>query len=400
MDGGQGRSAAPRRRQFVRFRRHEFSCVAGRISDGRGVELDAARRGSVRVPAIQPRGDGRDSLQHIQRQMESVATEDLAGLAAAVFAGEPAALAAGWRAEECSACRLAFVADSVEDLRQKIDKILTLLPERAELKRSQRHLLLGSRAGPGNGGLLPLSGTGFAVGEHAARFGGRLSVESRSFSRSQSPAEKRTTATVDALSLSAAGVRRRRARTADGRLARYTDRATGAGRWWNYSPPICSNASASVRHSWPGTAMANTSPCTSPAACRARICCGCRRSAAACARKPPPPVPARWSRSAPMPHRSRRFWANHMSQRGWPIAMRRIKPSSPGRSRRLMRRSSNCHGAVCGRARFRYPPPSIRRCSAPPPRRCATIWPASSFESAALAGVQQHDRPTPRRGTG
>ena len=54
-------------------------------------------------------------------------TEDLAGLAAALFADESN------RPGRAPSCRLAIVANSVEDLRQKAHKAATLLAERAEL---------------------------------------------------------------------------------------------------------------------------------------------------------------------------------------------------------------------------------------------------------------------------
>jgi acyl transferase domain-containing protein len=66
-------------------------------------------------------------LQLLQQQVESVATDDLAGLAAAVFADE------NKRTPQAGSSRLALVAVSVEDWRQKLGKLLTLLAERAEV---------------------------------------------------------------------------------------------------------------------------------------------------------------------------------------------------------------------------------------------------------------------------
>ncbi|HEY7309496.1 MAG TPA: beta-ketoacyl synthase N-terminal-like domain-containing protein [Gemmataceae bacterium] len=66
-------------------------------------------------------------LQQFQEQLGEAATDDLAGLAAAVFTAESK------RTRSSGGSRLALVAASVEDLRQKIHKALALLPERAEL---------------------------------------------------------------------------------------------------------------------------------------------------------------------------------------------------------------------------------------------------------------------------
>src|SRR6185437_13640667 len=66
-------------------------------------------------------------LHQLRQQMEALATEDLAGLAAAVFADERN------RTSPSGICRLALVAASVEDLRHRIEKTVALLPERTEL---------------------------------------------------------------------------------------------------------------------------------------------------------------------------------------------------------------------------------------------------------------------------
>lgn len=66
-------------------------------------------------------------LGALDLQLEATATDDLAGLAGALFADESG------RSGDAPNCRLALVAQSVADLRQKIEKALALLPERAEL---------------------------------------------------------------------------------------------------------------------------------------------------------------------------------------------------------------------------------------------------------------------------
>ena len=74
---------------------------------------------------------GRDELvsdlRALHRQLASLVTDDLAGLAAALFADESK------RATSAQNCRLALVAQSVDDLRQKIEKAIALLAGRTEL---------------------------------------------------------------------------------------------------------------------------------------------------------------------------------------------------------------------------------------------------------------------------
>ncbi|MHB1425298.1 MAG: type I polyketide synthase [Gemmataceae bacterium] len=86
------------------------------------------RAAEVFVFQRRSRADLLRELRQFQQQIHALATEDLAGLAAAAFAdvgqaGKP----------DLPTCRLAFVAASVEDLRQKIQKIIFLLPQREEL---------------------------------------------------------------------------------------------------------------------------------------------------------------------------------------------------------------------------------------------------------------------------
>jgi len=64
-------------------------------------------------------------LRQFQQQIQKLATEDLAGLAAAVFAEE--------NRRHTEACRLALVASSVTDLRHKLQKAVTLLSEHRAL---------------------------------------------------------------------------------------------------------------------------------------------------------------------------------------------------------------------------------------------------------------------------
>ncbi len=66
-------------------------------------------------------------LRHLHQQLATTATEDLAGLTAALVADESS------RCAGSPHCRLAIVAQSVEDLRQKVHKAVTLLSERAEV---------------------------------------------------------------------------------------------------------------------------------------------------------------------------------------------------------------------------------------------------------------------------
>ena len=66
-------------------------------------------------------------LRALEQQLESTETDDLAGLAAALVTDESN------RAGAVQNCRLAIVAQSVEDLRQKVKKAIALLPKQAEL---------------------------------------------------------------------------------------------------------------------------------------------------------------------------------------------------------------------------------------------------------------------------
>jgi polyketide-type polyunsaturated fatty acid synthase PfaA len=67
-------------------------------------------------------------LRQWQRQIQALSTEDLAGLAAAVFADE-----ARQTRQSTLPVRLALVADSIEDLRHKIQKAIGVLPQSAEI---------------------------------------------------------------------------------------------------------------------------------------------------------------------------------------------------------------------------------------------------------------------------
>src|SRR5579883_231888 len=66
-------------------------------------------------------------LHELHQQLKATSTEDLAGLAAALFNDESN------RCGDNPKCRLAIVAESVEDLRQKMQKALTLLASGAEI---------------------------------------------------------------------------------------------------------------------------------------------------------------------------------------------------------------------------------------------------------------------------
>lgn len=66
-------------------------------------------------------------LGELHHHLTAQPTEDLAGLAAALFHDESN------RRPDKQSCRLAIVAESVEDLRQKIQKALALLPHGAEI---------------------------------------------------------------------------------------------------------------------------------------------------------------------------------------------------------------------------------------------------------------------------
>ncbi|HTU93496.1 MAG TPA: acyltransferase domain-containing protein [Gemmataceae bacterium] len=66
-------------------------------------------------------------LSELHQQLTATPTEDLAGLAAALFKDE------SHRCTGNQSCRLAIVAESVEDLRRKIQKALALLPRGAEI---------------------------------------------------------------------------------------------------------------------------------------------------------------------------------------------------------------------------------------------------------------------------
>ncbi|MDB5307681.1 MAG: type fatty acid synthase ArsA [Gemmataceae bacterium] len=66
-------------------------------------------------------------LRALHQKLAPAATEDLAGLAAAVFAEE------GTRPAGARECRLAIVAESVEDLRRKVEKAGTLLTGQAKV---------------------------------------------------------------------------------------------------------------------------------------------------------------------------------------------------------------------------------------------------------------------------
>ncbi len=85
----------------------------------RAAELFALRRSN--------RDEIVSALGRIEQQLAGAVTEDLAGLASTVFAEESN------RPGVSGTCRLAIVAESVEDLRQKVRKALTLLPDQAEV---------------------------------------------------------------------------------------------------------------------------------------------------------------------------------------------------------------------------------------------------------------------------
>ncbi|HTU18481.1 MAG TPA: beta-ketoacyl synthase N-terminal-like domain-containing protein [Gemmataceae bacterium] len=69
-------------------------------------------------------------LDELHRQLLATPTDNLAGLSAALFTDESS------RSADNSTCRLAIVAESVEDLRQKIQKALALLPHKADIRES------------------------------------------------------------------------------------------------------------------------------------------------------------------------------------------------------------------------------------------------------------------------
>jgi acyl transferase domain-containing protein/NAD(P)H-dependent flavin oxidoreductase YrpB (nitropropane dioxygenase family) len=66
------------------------------------------------------------ALGRLDQQLNSTTTEDLAGLTCSLWTEER-------RVGQGAGCRLAIVADSVEDLRQKVHKALALLPEKGEV---------------------------------------------------------------------------------------------------------------------------------------------------------------------------------------------------------------------------------------------------------------------------
>jgi acyl transferase domain-containing protein/NAD(P)H-dependent flavin oxidoreductase YrpB (nitropropane dioxygenase family) len=93
-----------------------------------GMEFDwTPRSAEVVVLGRASRDELVADLRQMHQQLSATATEDLAGLTAALVADE------GTRSEGVPHCRLAIVAQSVEDLRQKVDKAVTLLSERAEV---------------------------------------------------------------------------------------------------------------------------------------------------------------------------------------------------------------------------------------------------------------------------
>ncbi|MGH7172817.1 MAG: beta-ketoacyl synthase N-terminal-like domain-containing protein [Gemmataceae bacterium] len=69
-------------------------------------------------------------LSELDKQLTASTIEDLTGLAAALFNDESN------HCGDTQSCRLAIVAESVEDLRQKIQKALTLLPGGGEIHES------------------------------------------------------------------------------------------------------------------------------------------------------------------------------------------------------------------------------------------------------------------------
>jgi acyl transferase domain-containing protein len=66
-------------------------------------------------------------LRHLQQSLESAPSDDLAGLAQALFAEESK------RTVQPPPCRLAIVASSAADLSKKIQRAISLLPDHAEL---------------------------------------------------------------------------------------------------------------------------------------------------------------------------------------------------------------------------------------------------------------------------
>src|SRR5262249_1256993 len=67
------------------------------------------------------------ALRRLDEQLAATATEDLAGLSGALFTEESNRPGRG------DSCRLTIVAESVADLRRKLQKAVALLPEQAEV---------------------------------------------------------------------------------------------------------------------------------------------------------------------------------------------------------------------------------------------------------------------------
>jgi polyketide-type polyunsaturated fatty acid synthase PfaA len=98
---------------------HSRGGNSGNVQSGmpRAAELLAIQRGS--------REEILSALRRLEEQLATVETDDLAGVAAAIHFDE------SMRTESIG-CRLAFVAESMADLRRNVQNALALLPDRSE----------------------------------------------------------------------------------------------------------------------------------------------------------------------------------------------------------------------------------------------------------------------------
>ncbi len=160
-------------------------------------------------------------LRELHQQLESTETDDLAGLAAALLADESN------RAGAAQNCRLAIVAQSVEDLRQKVQKAITLVADRAEVN-DPSGIYLSEAAALGESEVCFLyPGQGSQSVNMLRELVVGCSWSHELFHASQPSPGRGVAPAAVALYLPTAGLHRPRAPAAAGRTERHADRPAG-----------------------------------------------------------------------------------------------------------------------------------------------------------------------------
>jgi len=205
-------------------------------------------------------------LRQLHQQLSSTATEDLAGLAAALLADERHPL---WGPPQTAG--LAIVAQSVEDLRQKVHKAVTLLSERAEVNDPSG--IYHPEAAPVSESevcfLYPGQGSQSVNMLRDLVVG--CSWNHSLFLQANCLLSERVASTAVALYLPAPAFTdaerdQQQAELKDTRIAQ-----PALGLVELFATDLLDPRSAFGRPGWRGTATESTSPCNRAAACRARI---------------------------------------------------------------------------------------------------------------------------------